>query len=174
MGVWALPVNVAACVRNWQLKVDDHVGPFQSSGSNKIIIEQVNFAFIGPHSGGSLRWFPPNHFFLWNAPRSTTCIVVSIPLPPFTSNYRATFRSGSISNRRSILPLFFSHRIKRHVPNSTEHPCLIKRASSHSEFIHDHRCNSPLFPHRQIKWHVLNSTGFLCFNKRAGSQGGVC
>ena len=142
---------MATCVQNCQLKVDEHAGLFQSSGTNKIITEQVNYAFIGPHSGGSLRRFPPNHFCLRNAPRSTTCTTVYILLPPFTSNYRATSHSGSIIDHRSISPLFFSHRIKQHLPNSTEHPRIIKRASFHCRFIHYRRCNSPLSPLRQIK-----------------------
>ena len=148
MGIWALPVTVAACVQNWQLKVDEGTGLFQSSGANKIITEQVNYAFIGPHSGGSLWRFPPNRFCLRNAPRSTTCTMVSILLPPFTSNYRATSHFGSIIDRRSISPLFFSHWIKRYVHNSTERPHLIKRESSRCGSIHDCRCNSPLFSHR--------------------------
>ena len=36
------------------VEVGEHAGPFHSSGANKkIILEQVNFVYIGPHSGGS-------------------------------------------------------------------------------------------------------------------------
>ena len=35
-------------------KVDESTGLFHSSGANKIITGQVNFAFIGPQSGASL------------------------------------------------------------------------------------------------------------------------
>ena len=137
-------VHLKLTVKGWRVRRSFS----QSSGANKIITEQVNYAFIGPHSGGSLWRFPQNHFCLRNAPRSTTCTMVFIPLPPFTSNYRATSRSGSIIDLRSISPLFFIHRIKRHVPNFAERPHLIKRASSHCGFIHDRRCNPPLFPRR--------------------------
>ena len=156
---WALPVIVAECIWNWQLKVDERAGLFQSSSANKIITEQVNYAFIGPHSRGSLWQFPPNNFCLWNAPRSTTCTMVSILLPPFTSNYHATSRSGSISDRRSISPLFPSHQIKRHVPNSVGILHLIKCASLPSGAHNDrrfHRAGSVI-----VDIHISSNTPYV-------------
>ena len=126
-------------------KVDESTGLFHSSDANKIITGQVNFSFIGPHSGASLWRFPPNHFCLRNEPRSTTCTMVFIPQPPFISNYRATSRSRSIIDCRSISPLFLSHWIKWHIPNSAERPGLNQRASLRSGFIHNRRCNPPYF-----------------------------
>ena len=125
--------------------VDEYAGPFHLSGANKIITEQVNFAFIGPHSRASLWRFPLNHFRLRIAPRLNTCTVVYIPQPPFISKYRATSCSESISGRRFILPLFFSNQIEWCVPNSAERPGLSQRASLCSGFIHDRRCNPPYF-----------------------------
>ena len=154
-----LHVTVATCVLNRLLEVDEYAGLFHSSSANKIILVEVNFVYIGPHSRGPLQWFLPNCFCPQNAPQSAACTMVSIPLPPFTSNYRATSCSGSINDRRSMLPLFPSHRIKRHVPNSTEHPRLIKRAGSQGVVHKDHRFLQARSP--TVDFHVLSNTPYI-------------
>ena len=126
-------------------KVDESVGLFHSSDTNKIITEQVNFAFIGPHSGASLWRFPLNHFCPRITPWLTMCTVVYILQPPFISNYRATYCSGSINDRIFISPLFFIHRIEWRIPNSAERPGLNQCASLPFRFIHNRRCNPPYF-----------------------------
>ena len=136
-------------------------------------MEQVNFPFIGPHSGASFWWFPLNHFRLRISPRLATWKVVYIMQPLFTFICRAPSHSGLICDRWLISPLFLRRQISWHISNSAERHGIIHRASLWSGFIHNHCLNLPLFLRRWIKWHALNSAGIHCFNKHAGSQSGA-
>ena len=140
-------LTVAVCAWNWQSKVDESASLFHPSSANKITMRQVNFPFIGPHSGASLWWFPLNRFHLRITPWLATWTVVYIPQPPYTFICCAPSHSGSICDHWSISPLFLRRQIRWHVSNSAEHRGLIHHASFCSGFIHNHRCNLPLFLH---------------------------
>ena len=137
--------TVDACAWNLQLKVDESAGLSHSSGTNKITTEQVNFPFIGPHSGASFWRFPLNRFCLRITPRLATRTMVYIPQPLFTFICCAPSRSRIICDCWLISPLFLRRQIRWHVSNSAERRGLIHRASFCSRFIHNRRCNLPLF-----------------------------
>ena len=146
--LWAFKPYLFTVARNWQSKVDESAGIFHSSGTNKITTGQVNFPFIGPHSGASLWRFPLNRFRLWITPRLATWTMVYIPQPPFTFICHASSHSRSIYDRWSISHLFLHRQIRWHVSNSAERSGLIHRTSFYSRFIHNRRCNLPLFLRR--------------------------
>ena len=75
---------------------------------------------------------------------------VDIPLPPFQINPRATFSSGSIRDRWSILPLTFNRWIKHHVMNSAGLLSFIQRASSLSRNHNNHWLFFTLYISRPI------------------------
>ena len=54
--LWRLSLTCLLWLRAFEirlLKVDEHAGPFHSSDANKIILEQVKFVYIEPHSEGT-------------------------------------------------------------------------------------------------------------------------
>ena len=136
---------------NW--KLPNHQVLFTGSRANKIIIGEVNPAFIGPP----------------NSPRGQHLF----PQPPLIPNCRALLFSGFIQDRRSGFSLISGLWIVCHVSRSARRPSINQRATSCPGNAHNRCCVVPSIFHRWIKRHVPHSAGISGFNPRAALISGI-
>ena len=126
---------------------------FAGSRANKIIIGEVNPAFIGPPNSPC-----GQHLFLQ---------------PPLISNCRALLFSGFIHDCRSGFSLIFGLWIVCHVSRSARRLGINQRATSCPENAHNRCCAVPSIFHRWIKRHIPHSAGLSGFNPRAALISGI-
>ena len=149
------------------MEAAESASPFHPSRTNKIIMIEVNLAFIGPH-----RLFV-NHFCLRSLPQFATWTIVYFPQPPFIPICHALPFSRFIQDHRSDSSLISNPFITCHVPLSTGHLDNKQRASLHPGNISNRWWKGLSLLRHQIGKEIFDSVEFPDLILRATSCSGI-